>query len=53
MEIKVKYPHLFKFIIGVLQATLAFYLIYHFNFLNMVGYSILLICLEDIKKYII
>jgi len=53
MKIKVEYPYLLKFIIGVLQTALAFYLIYHFNFLNSVCYLILLISLEGFKKSII
>jgi hypothetical protein len=52
MDIKVKYPHLLKFIIGILQAVLAFYMIYHYNFLYLIGYIILLISLESFKKHI-
>jgi hypothetical protein len=52
MDIKVKYPHLLKFIIGLLQSALAFYMIYHYDFLKMIGYIILLISLESIKRHI-
>jgi hypothetical protein len=52
MEIKVKYPYLFKFIIGILQATLAFYALYYSNFLNAIGCCILVILLQVIKKHI-
>jgi hypothetical protein len=52
MEIKVKYPYLMKLLVGVLQTALALYLIYHLNFLNLLGYSIILISLENIKKLI-
>jgi hypothetical protein len=45
-----KYPHLFKFAISLLQAGLAFYVLYHFSFLNLVGYGILLIALQCIKN---
>jgi hypothetical protein len=50
MKIKVKFPHLLKFSLGLLQAALAFYLLYHFNFLNLIAYSILLVALEAVKK---
>jgi len=51
MEIKVKYPHLLKFIIALLQSAwvLSIHYFLDFNFLNVLGYLTVLAILEIIK----
>jgi len=45
-----KYPHLSRLLLGLVQAFIAFYIIQHFTFLNVVGYTIIIAALEGIKE---
>jgi hypothetical protein len=52
-EIRVKYPHLLRFGIGVTQLLLTIYVYYNFIPLNVLLYIIAILKLEKIKDSII
>jgi len=46
---KKKHSYLLRFIIGLVEISLIFYVFYHFNFINVIGYVILTTGLESIR----